>query len=179
MKLIVALGNPGKKYELTRHNAGFLALDFYLEKQPTISCQSKFHATICELHSDGQKVFFVKPQTFMNDSGKAVREITDFYKVAPNNDILVIHDDSDLAIGTIREANDSSSAGHRGVQSIIDGLGTQQLHRVRIGVESRLSRSDLPTDEFVLQPFTDQQLQLLKEQVFPAVADKIESFLHD
>ncbi|HMR55562.1 MAG TPA: aminoacyl-tRNA hydrolase, partial [Candidatus Doudnabacteria bacterium] len=81
MKLIVGLGNPGNKYELTRHNLGFLAVDYFLKSRDAITCQSKFNAQVCEYHENGVKVFFVKPQSYMNLSGEVIREITSFYKV--------------------------------------------------------------------------------------------------
>jgi peptidyl-tRNA hydrolase, PTH1 family len=177
MKLIVALGNPGKKYEHTRHNAGWLALDFYLKNVKTIACQSKFSAEICELHEGSQKIFFVKPKTYMNESGSAVREICDFYKLNFSQDLLVLHDDSDLPLSTIRTTPSSSSAGHNGVKNIIEKLGTQDFHRIRIGVETRESDSDIPTDAFVLQNFKEDELKKLEADVFPKVKDEIEKFL--
>ena len=125
-------------------------------------------------HSD---YILVKPQTFMNDSGKAVSEIVNFYKTDISKDLLIIHDDSDLPLGTIRTADSSSSAGHNGVQDIIDKLGTQNFHRIRIGVESRQSRNDMPTDAFVLQNFTADELKKLQAEVFPKVNDEIEKFI--
>lgn len=190
MKLIIGLGNPGDKYKLTRHNAGFLAVDYYLKDKSPIACQSKFKAEICELHyektSDGDtannngrtKVYFVKPKTFMNLSGEAVQEIAQFYKVNPASDILIIHDDVDLPLGTIRVATDSSAGGHNGVQNIFDLLGTKEIRRVRIGVEARESRNDIPTDTFVLHPFTEDELKQLTEEVLPKVSTEIDSFIN-
>ena len=100
MKLIVGLGNPGNQYEQTRHNAGFLAIDFFLREHPAITCSSRFDAMICEYHEDGEKVFFIKPQNFMNLSGGVVRQIAAFYKVDHANDLLVLHDEVDLPFGT-------------------------------------------------------------------------------
>lgn len=177
VKIIVGLGNPGDRYALTRHNAGFLAIDEFLKNTPSIECQSKFKSQICELHFGAVKTFFVKPQTFMNDSGQAVREIVQFYKLDPRKDLLILHDDSDLPLGKTRTATDSSSAGHNGVQDIIDELGTQEFRRIRIGVESRQSRNDLPTDEFVLRPFSSEELQKLKTEVLPEVSKQIQEFI--
>ena len=177
MKLIVGLGNPGKQYENTRHNAGFLAVDFFLRNHPAITCQSKFNAEICEYHEDGEKVFFIKPESFMNLSGEVVREILSFYKLDHANDLLVIHDEADLPFGTIREAFASGSAGHNGVQNIIDELGTKDFTRVRVGVESREEGSPLPTDVFVLQNFTDEELEKLEKEIFPETNKLIGSFI--
>ncbi len=177
MKIIVGLGNPGQQYKNNRHNAGFMAVDFYLENKPAIACQSKFEAEICELHENGQKIFFVKPQTFMNESGKAIKELVDFYKINVATDLLVIHDDVDLQFGELRTTNDSSSAGHNGVQSIMDELGTQQFNRLRIGVETRESREHMPTESFVLQNFTEQELQKLDNEILPEVSKEIDKFL--
>ncbi len=168
MQIIVGLGNPGDKYSKTRHNAGFMALDFILKDKHVISCASKFDAKICEEH-DPQKTFYIYPQTFMNDSGKAVRQIMDFYKLSPA-DLVVIHDDVDLPLGTIRFTEVSSDAGHNGVKSIIEAIGTQDFKRIRIGIESRLDRAVPPTDAFVLQNFSEDEL---KKIPFEEIRDKL------
>lgn len=188
MKIIVGLGNPGEKYTNTRHNAGFLALDFFLKDKETISCQSKFKAQICELRHPvfpllekeglgGVKLLFVKPETFMNLSGTAVKAIAEFYKIDPAKELLVIHDDTDLPLGTFRVTESCSAAGHNGVQNIIDELGTQNFHRIRIGVETRASRNDLPTDAFVLQNFSADDLSQLQLDILPKVALEIQKFI--
>jgi peptidyl-tRNA hydrolase, PTH1 family len=177
MKLIVGLGNPGKQYEQTRHNAGFLAVDFFLKDHPAISCQSKFNAEICEYHENGEKVFFIKPQTFMNLSGEVVRDIMAFYKLNHSTDLLVIHDEKDLPFASVKEAKDSGSAGHNGVQNIIDELGSKDFFRIRIGVETRAVGSPLPTDVFVLQRFTDDELMALEKEIFPNTNKLIEQFI--
>lgn len=177
MKLIIGLGNPGTQYEKTRHNAGFLAVDFFLREHRAITCQSKFKAQICEYHEGGTKVFFVKPQSFMNLSGEVVREIADYYKVDITKDLLVLHDEKDLPFTAIKEAKDSSGAGHNGVQNIIDELGTKDFHRIRIGVETREPDSPLPTDVFVLQRFTDEELEKLETDIFPETNKLIEKFI--
>lgn len=177
MKLIVGLGNPGKQYENTRHNAGFLAVDFFLRDHQAITCQSKFKAEICEYHEKGEKIFFIKPQSFMNLSGEVVREILAFYKLDHSKDLLVLHDEKDLPFGAVKEAFASGSAGHNGVQNIIDELGTKDFARVRIGVESREPGSPIPTDVFVLQQFTNEELKKLEKEVFSASNKAIESFI--
>ena len=177
MKLIVGLGNPGAQYENTRHNAGFLAVDFFLKDHAAITCQSKFNAQICEYHEDGEKVFFVKPQSFMNLSGEVVREILSFYKLDHANDLLVLHDEKDLPFSTVKEGFASGSAGHNGVRNIIDELGTKDFARVRIGVESREVGSPIPTDVFVLQRFTDGELEKLNTDIFSQTNKLIAAFI--
>ena len=169
MKIIIGLGNPGKEYLKTRHNAGFMALDFFLKGIETISCTSKFEAKICEVHQPN-KTLFVYPETFMNNSGKAVKELLNFYKLGPEN-VLVLHDEVDLPLGTIKFTESSSHAGHNGVRSLIEELGTQDFKRIRIGVESREDRTQLPTDAFVLQEFTEEEL---KQIPFDAIKARIE-----
>lgn len=177
MKLIVGLGNPGKQYENTRHNAGFLAVDFFLRSHPAITCQSKFNAQICEYHEDGEKVFFVKPESYMNLSGGVVRDILAFYKLDHANDLLVLHDEKDLPFGSVKEAFASGSAGHNGVQNIIDELGTKDFARIRIGVETRELDSPQPTDVFVLQKFEDGELEKLEKEIFSETNKLIEAFI--
>lgn len=177
MKIIVGLGNPGKQYQLTRHNAGFLAVDHFLQNHQAISCQSKFNAQICEYHENGVKVFIVKPQSFMNLSGEVVKEIAHFYKIDIATDLLVVHDDKDLDFEKIKFTDGSGSAGQNGVQNIIDELGTKSFHRVRIGVESREEGSPIATADFVLQKFTDEEMKVLEEKVLPEASKLIENFI--
>lgn len=189
MKIIVALGNPGKKYELNRHNAGWLALKYIITSINSTTggqlsaIQNKFNSEILHAeHSDlnllnSDRIIFVKPQTFMNLSGTAVSQITSFYKADPKKDLLVIHDEIDLPFGTVRFTSSSSSAGHNGVKDIIENLGTQDFCRIRIGVESRASRGQIPTDAFVLQNFTEEEIKKLREEIFPKVKSEVEKFL--
>jgi PTH1 family peptidyl-tRNA hydrolase len=179
MKLVVGLGNPGEKYKPTRHNAGFLAVDFILRDNKYIEAvpSHEFKSEMATFGSGRHKIIFLKPQTYMNDSGQALKVICNFYKMDLAEDLLVIHDEADLPFGTIRTTDSSSSAGHNGVQSIIDNLGTQNFHRIRIGVESRVSRNDLPTDAFVLQNFSDEELKKLNEEILPQVKIETEKFI--
>jgi PTH1 family peptidyl-tRNA hydrolase len=169
MQIIVGLGNPGEQYKNTRHNAGWLALDYMVSSGDfaKLSETKKFDAVIWEVavarSTDGAndgKILFVYPHTFMNNSGDAVAKIIDYYKVSPT-DLLVIHDEVDLPLGTIKFTAGSSAAGHNGVQSIIDALRTQDFRRIRIGIEARESREMLPTDAFVLQQFTPDEMKQL------------------
>jgi len=180
MKIIVGLGNPGEKYKNTRHNAGFLALDYILnEGDDFINAKPshEFKSEMYTLQNGDDKIIFMKPQTFMNDSGQALKVICNFYKLNLATDLLIVHDEVDLPFGTLRSSDSSSAAGHNGVQSIIDNLGTQDFHRLRIGVESRASRNDLPTDAFVLQNFTDDELQKFNADILPETKKEIEKFL--
>ena len=162
MKLIIGLGNPGKQYEKTRHNAGFIILDALREKWDFSEFQfsKKFNTEISEGSVDGSKMILAKPQSFMNRSGQVVRTIMDFYKLTPE-DIVVIHDDLDIDLGTFKVSIDASAGGHNGVQSIVEALGTQQLKRIRIGIEGteRKKSRTMPGEAFVLQNFSDEELQ--------------------
>lgn len=164
MKIIIGLGNPGKQYEKTRHNAGFIAIDRLREKWdfPDFSLSSKFNAEISERMIDGEKVLLVKPQSFMNRSGQVVRSIMDYYKLSPA-DVAVIHDDLDIDLGTFKVSTSSSAAGHNGIQSIIDHLGTQEFKRIRIGIEGTERKKNrlMPGDKFVLQDFSEEEMGII------------------
>lgn len=159
MKIIFGLGNPGKEYENTRHNTGFFVLDKIREKYnfPEFEFNKKFNAEI----SKNNEFILVKPQTFMNLSGAAVKNILDFYKLTADN-ITVIHDDIDLPIGKYKIAVDSSSAGHNGVQNIIEALGTQKFRRIRIGIKPECDIKD--ASDFVLQKFTPEEIEIIEKQ---------------
>jgi PTH1 family peptidyl-tRNA hydrolase len=179
MKLLVGLGNPGKQYELTRHNVGFLFVSWLISKWEVNAedFQNKFSSHIWPTVRGEQKVLLVKPQTFMNESGKAVREIAEFYKLDPATELLVIHDEIDLPFGSLRSTDSSSAAGHNGVKDIIDCLGNQDFHRIRLGVETRPHRQHTPTDAFVLQNFTETEISHLHQEVFPETAKLVEKFI--
>lgn len=163
MKLIIGLGNPGEKYELTRHNVGWLALNHFLRRKDVTIEEAhakKFDSLLTTATVGGEKHLFLYPITFMNESGRAVQKAMQFYKLAPS-EIIVLHDEIDLPLGTIRLTQDSGAAGHNGVKSIIEHLGTSAFRRIRIGIESRTEGRIPPTDAFVLQPFTPTELDLL------------------
>lgn len=177
--LIVGLGNPGQKYADTRHNAGFLALDHLRvtfgasEFQP----DQKFSADVTSTLVDGIKVMLAKPTTFMNESGRAVRAMLDYYKLDPSS-LVVIHDDLDLAPGTLRTTNSSRAAGHNGVQSIIDTLGTQDFFRVRIGIgrPAEVEGACIPSHDYVLGNFSDSEKKVfepLLDEVVKTVRDRL------
>jgi PTH1 family peptidyl-tRNA hydrolase len=131
--LVVGLGNPGKEYEYTRHNVGFMALDYIALRENTTISNLRFKALTGECTLNGKKVLLMKPQTFMNLSGEAVREAAAFYKIPPQN-ILVIFDDINFAPGIFRIRGNGSAGGHNGIKSIISCLGTDAFPRVKLGV---------------------------------------------
>lgn len=157
MKLIVGLGNPGKAYAKTRHNAGFMVLDKLREelKEYNISnweLSKKFNAEICGCTINGKKIALAKPMTFMNASGQAVQLIAHFYKLTVP-DLIVVHDDKDIKLGEIKVQTDKSSAGHNGVQSIIDHIGARNFTRVRVGIAPENPKKMSDTAKFVLNKF--------------------------
>lgn len=180
MKLIIGLGNPGKEYESSRHNAGFMVADkireyFSTQGGPASGWEfnKKFNADISEGIIGGKKIILVKPQTFMNLSGEAVKKILDFYKLTPA-DIIVIHDDLDIDLGKYKISANSSSAGHQGVQNIIDRLGTQKFTRIRIGIEGQEKRKgrQIPSEDFVLQIFTKSEkdeIENILDKIIPSL----------
>lgn len=161
MFVIVGLGNPGKKYETTRHNAGFLAIDALAQKYG-IPVTEKKHKALCGSgYIEGIKVILVKPQTFMNLSGESVREVLDFYKLDPEEEMVVLYDDISLAPGNIRIRKKGSAGGHNGIKSIIAHAGTQNFMRVKIGVGEKPSGWDLA--DYVLGHFSEEDEAKIKE----------------
>lgn len=162
MKVIIGLGNPGKKYEDTRHNAGFMAIDKISEKWAIPVQQNKFRAHVGEGRLNGEKVLLVKPQTYMNLSGESVAEILKFYKLVPD-ELVVIYDDLDLPTGQLRLREKGSAGGHNGIKSMIQHLGTQDFKRIKVGIgrpEPGRSVSD-----YVLQSFPAAERALIDEAV--------------
>lgn len=133
MKLIVGLGNPGKEYELTRHNSGFRAIDLFADKAGLVIDREDFKGMYTKFKFEGEDIFLFKPMTFMNLSGTAVQEIVHFFKI-DINDIVIIFDDMALEPGEIRLRLKGSSGGQKGMQNIIDNLGTEEIKRIRIGI---------------------------------------------
>jgi len=170
MKLVVGLGNPGKKYERTRHNVGFLVLDA-LAKDLGIGLKKneQFHA----ISGASTDVVLAKPQTFMNNSGLSVRAISKKHRIKPE-DLLIVSDDLDMEIGKLRYREIGSSGGHRGLQSVIDQLKTNIFPRLKIGID----RSDkIAPDEYVTSNFTNTQLAQIKKVLPVAVRTIKEKFL--
>lgn len=164
MKLIVGLGNPGSEHEKNRHNSGFMTLDA-LAKKSNIKFkeESKFFGEAANAKIGKDKTMFLKPLTFMNNSGKAVAAAAKFYKIKPKN-ITVIHDDSDIPFGKFKISFDKSSAGHRGVESVIKSLGTQKFRRARIGIRPKTGKlAKLKAMDLVLKNFSPaEEKELIK-----------------
>ncbi|MDD3497937.1 MAG: aminoacyl-tRNA hydrolase [Candidatus Moranbacteria bacterium] len=190
-RLIIGLGNPGERYSRTRHNAGFIILD-ELQKRLNFSdfrFEKKFNVEMAEKieignirggflkklfqREDASKTLLMKPLSFMNKSGEAIKKIMDFYKIPPKN-ITVIHDDLDIKVGNFKISENSGSAGHNGIQNIIDRLGTQEFKRIRIGVEKKGGRQSrqVPGNKFILQEFSEEELEKIKD-----LANKLENLI--
>ena len=151
MKLIVGLGNPGKEYEKTRHNSGYMALAKLAENVGASVTSNKFQALTAAAMIGGEKVLLMEPLTFMNLSGNAVRAAADYYKIDPQ-DILILHDDMDLPVGSVRIRPKGSSGGQKGMKHIIACMGTDEIARIRIGVghSKRGEHEEVP--DWVLSP---------------------------
>ena len=158
MKVIIGLGNPGKKYEKTRHNIGFIAIDSLRKKLNISDEREKFQALISEKNIDGEKVIFLNPQTFMNLSGNSVIEIVNFYKLDSKKDIIVIYDDMDLPFGDIRIREKGSSGGHNGIKSIISHIG-EEFIRIKCGIGAK----EKGAIEYVLGEFNQTEQKSLDE----------------
>ncbi|HTW96176.1 MAG TPA: aminoacyl-tRNA hydrolase [Candidatus Methylomirabilis sp.] len=174
MRIIVGLGNPGQEYENTRHNAGFMLVDKLAhDAGATWQFNKRFKAEIAE----SRGVFFVKPQTFMNESGMAVAAVLSYYKLLPrafgilktkgadlSQILTVAHDDLDIDFGTYKISTDSRSAGHKGVQSIIDHLKTKNFRRIRLGIKTEV-KSQIPADKFVLMKFSPEEKEKIQKLI--------------
>ena len=165
MTIIVGLGNPGKKYKDTRHNVGFQIIDEFAEKNnfPEFKFSKKFNALI----SEKDNMLLAKPQTFMNESGKAVKKLTETRSLQLQRPgLCVIHDDIDLPLGKIRIAKNRGSAGHKGVESVIKEFGTKDFIRFRIGIQPRFQRGKPKNvEKFVLQRFIEEEKKVIKEAI--------------
>ena len=142
--IIAFLGNPGKEYIHTRHNAGFMCSDYLAEKNNINIDRLKFRALTCEAMFGGKKVLFLKPQTYMNLSGESVKEAISFYKINPETNLIVVYDDIYMDIGKLRIREKGSDGGHNGIKNIIYQLGTDTFKRVRIGVGKPIKGYNLP-----------------------------------
>jgi peptidyl-tRNA hydrolase, PTH1 family len=160
MKVVVGLGNPGAKYDGTRHNVGFAVVDGLAAGPGAGRFQSRFQAQVAELNEGGQKVLLVKPETFMNLSGRCVRQILDYYQVPPA-DLLVVCDDINLPLGKLRVRARGTHGGHNGLRNIQEHLGTTDYARLRIGV-------DAPRDDAV-----DHVLGRFKAAERPVIEDAV------
>lgn len=161
MYIIAGLGNPGRQYEGTRHNVGFSVIDILADKYG-IALDFEKHKAICGKGViEGEKVILVKPLTFMNLSGESLQEVVHYYKVDPENDLIVISDDIDLDVGRIRVRPKGSAGGHNGLKNIIAHLGTDGFARVKVGVGAKPKGWDLA--DWVLGHFSDEDEKLMQE----------------
>ena len=179
MFVIAGLGNPGEKYASTRHNVGFVTIDFLAEKHSVKFNKIKHKALIGECEIAGEKVLLVKPQTFMNLSGESILDIVGWYKLKPSQ-LIVIYDDIDIPVGKIRIRPSGSAGSHNGMKSIIQLLHSQDILRVRIGIGSQPEYMDLA--DYVLSRFKPEEIEPMEEAVKRAafaIEEIIKSGLHD
>jgi PTH1 family peptidyl-tRNA hydrolase len=165
--LVVGLGNPGNDYATTRHNAGFLVVDELARRFGASVCHNKWQAYFAQLERWGNKIFFIKPDTFMNLSGKAVARYVDFYKVEPDR-LLVIHDDLDMNPGRVKLVAGGGAGGHNGIRSLVEWLGTGNFLRLKLGIgrPGKLGvHSEIPVEKYVLAPFSPDEKKLLDERM--------------
>ncbi len=179
MKIVVGLGNPGDKYQKTRHNFGFMFLDYLVPEVNAWKFEKKFNASVSEF----QGLTLIKPQTFMNNSGLSLRSFLDYYQLLPkrlglflpshldlSSELIVVHDELDLDFTKYKRSVNVSSAGHKGVESIIRHLKTKNFTRIRLGIKNEL-KSRIAGEDFVMQKFSNQELEQL-----PVIFSKIDLF---
>jgi len=163
MKLLVGLGNPGPKYEVTRHNAGFLLLDVLAADSKTKwTMDQKLQGEVCRGSVIGEPCIFLKPMTFMNLSGRSVGSVMRFYKIRPE-DVVVLHDDIDVPAGKVRARTGGGHGGHNGIRSIIGETGVSEFHRIKLGLGRPPEQWD--TADWVLQDMSDEELRVLKGEM--------------
>ena len=158
MKLIVGLGNPGKEYENTRHNIGFMTIDKYANKLNLSIIKNKFNGLFIDTIINGEKTILLKPQAYINLSGEVIKKFVDFYKI-DIEDILIIHDDLDLEVGTYKIKQKGSSGGHNGLKNIELHLGTQDYKRIKIGISNN---KKIDTKDYVLSKLSNEDNKRLE-----------------
>ncbi len=173
MYVILGIGNPGKQYENTKHNIGFISLDFLAASLGVQMNKIKFKALVGEGYLGSEKVLLVKPQTFVNLSGESVAEIMNFYKLPPEN-LIVIYDDINLDAGRIRIRPKGSDGGHNGIKSILYHLKSDNFPRIRLGVGMKPQGYDLA--DWVLSKFTDEEIKVMSKAV-DLVPDMVEEII--
>ena len=159
--LIVGLGNPGPKYEFTRHNAGFLCMDLLAQQLGVKIDRIKFKSVVADVAIEGSRCILMKPHTFMNNSGEAVRDAANFYKIPPEH-IIILFDDISLPPGKLRIRRKGSDGGHNGIKSILYLLGSDQFPRIKLGVGAK-PRPDYDLADWVLSTFQKDELSRMKE----------------
>lgn len=172
MKMIVGLGNPGKQYEKTRHNVGFMILDKFAEENNFSFDKNKFNAEYSVGYVDGKKYLLVKPTTYMNLSGEAIRKFYDYFDLELE-DVLIIYDDLDTKTANFRLRNRGSSGGHNGIKSTINHLGTDKFNRLKIGIDRPIN--GMKVVDYVLGRFTESELSEL-EKIYKKSTDCIKDF---
>jgi peptidyl-tRNA hydrolase, PTH1 family len=172
--LIAGLGNPGSQYELTRHNAGFLALDDFADHCAWTANRSKWQALYCDVRWNEHRLLLVKPQTFMNRSGESLAHFVDFYNVERQN-ILILYDDLDLAPDRLKALAQGGTGGHNGIRSIVQCLGTKDFARLKIGI-GRPQPNEQPIERYVLSNFSDEDLALFNARL-PRIREALRLFL--
>ncbi len=170
MKLIVGLGNYGGEYKNTRHNAGFMALDFYAKKNNLSIDKRKFKGLYTETKINDEKVLLLEPQTYMNLSGECVRDFMGYFHIDVK-DLLVIYDDMDLDVGVIRLREKGSAGGHNGIKNIIENIKTSDFKRVRIGISKD---KNIDTINYVLGKFKDEEKEIIDKEI-----EKISNIIED
>lgn len=170
-KIIVGLGNPGKEYAFTRHNTGFLSLDYISDKLNVKINRSKFASLVCEATIGKKRVLLMQPQTYMNNSGEAVSQAANFYKIVPE-DIIVIFDDISLPVGKLRIRKSGSAGGHNGIKSIISHLGNDKFPRIKVGVGEK-PHPEMDLADHVLSQFPRSEQEIL----FKSFGDIYEALL--
>jgi PTH1 family peptidyl-tRNA hydrolase len=173
--LIVGLGNPGREYRENRHNVGFMLIDRLAVKLNARFSRMQSKALVASVTYDEQKIILAKPQTFMNLSGHSVQGLVHFYKISIIN-LLIAHDDLDLPVGVIRIRPDGSSAGQKGMESIIQRLGTDEFARIRLGIGRPPGQMQAP--DYVLQDFADDDMELISEALNRGV-DAVLTFMRE
>jgi peptidyl-tRNA hydrolase, PTH1 family len=176
MKLIVGLGNPGSDYRGSRHNAGFMAVERVAKRHAAgAPARSKFNSMLVETQVGSERVLLMQPLTYMNRSGDAISQVVNFYKLSPQADVLVLVDEYQLPLGSIRIRTGGGSGGHNGLTDVERALGTQDYPRLRIGVDAPPATYNDPAD-WVLGWFTPEQLKTL-EPALERAADAVEAFI--
>lgn len=174
MKIVLGIGNPGPEYEATRHNIGFVVVDEVALRLGSPSFRRRFESMAAETRCSAERVVLLKPQTFVNDTGRALRRAADWLDAA-HQDILVVVDDYDLSLGMIRLRRGGSSGGHRGLESIERHLGATDVPRLRVGIGSERRRLD---KEFVLSPFDASECETARASVVRA-ADAVQLWMRE
>lgn len=162
MKMIVGLGNPGKKYEKTKHNVGFMVVDELARVHNATFQKNPFEAEVATFFLNGEKIVLVKPLTYMNESGRSVGPLMTYLGIYPE-ELVVIYDDLDLALGKIRLRQKGSAGGHNGMKSLIAHLGTQEFYRIKIGIDR--PRKGQSVVQHVLSPFSKEEMPYIEDSL--------------